>query len=149
MVRTGGRVRSTRRDDARLVPLINIVFLLLVFFLLAGAIRPADPLHVTRPASEASARPAGGAVRLYVARDGATSVGPVGVESDEIVAALQAAWAARAAARGGVPEPREVEIHADRGLAFERLAPLLALVESAGAENVRLVTTLRDAPASR
>ena len=38
-----------RRPFEAMVPLINIVFLLLIFFLLAGTIAPQSPVDVTLP----------------------------------------------------------------------------------------------------
>jgi biopolymer transport protein ExbD len=49
----GARCRpSGRWSDDALVPLINVVFLMMIFFMLAGTIRPADPLVLNRPISD-------------------------------------------------------------------------------------------------
>lgn len=38
-------------DDERILPLINVVFLLLIFFMLAGKLAVIDPVEVTPPRS--------------------------------------------------------------------------------------------------
>ncbi|MCG8693196.1 MAG: biopolymer transporter ExbD, partial [Minwuiales bacterium] len=51
------RFTSRRSDDDRILPLINVVFLLLIFFMLAGRLSAGDPFRVDPPAS-VSADPA-------------------------------------------------------------------------------------------
>ena len=40
-----------KSDDERILPLINVVFLLLIFFMLAGKLATIDPIEVTPPRS--------------------------------------------------------------------------------------------------
>ncbi len=40
-----------KSDDERILPLINVVFLLLIFFMLAGKLAATDPIKVTPPRS--------------------------------------------------------------------------------------------------
>lgn len=42
---------KNKTDDDAMVPLINVVFLMLVFFMVAGQIRKADPIPVIPPSS--------------------------------------------------------------------------------------------------
>ncbi len=46
------RPRRTRRTTENVVPLINVVFLLLVFFMLTGTLAPPSPLEVELPRAE-------------------------------------------------------------------------------------------------
>ncbi|WP_168193214.1 biopolymer transporter ExbD [Rhodophyticola sp. CCM32] len=58
-----------RRHGQSIVPMINLVFLLLIFFLMTAQIAPPEPFPVTPP--EARADPAGPAPdTLYIATDG-------------------------------------------------------------------------------
>ena len=43
------RARASEDTDARILPLINIVFLLLIFFMVAGRLSTSDPFDVTPP----------------------------------------------------------------------------------------------------
>lgn len=42
------------RDDSGVIPLINVVFLLLVFFMIAGQIQPTDPVALEPPQSSSA-----------------------------------------------------------------------------------------------
>lgn len=61
--------------DDRIMPLINIVFLLLIFFLVAGAIREVEPVQVDPPRSIVEAESVTDALTIYVARDGRIALG--------------------------------------------------------------------------
>jgi len=45
---SGKRISKQSADDA-LIPLINIVFLLLIFFMVAGSIQPSIPVDISHP----------------------------------------------------------------------------------------------------
>jgi biopolymer transport protein ExbD len=59
-----------RDDDERVLPLINVVFLLLIFFMLAGALAPADPFRVDPPLSRSEAPPPAEPLTLLIGADG-------------------------------------------------------------------------------
>lgn len=59
-----------RRPFEAMVPLINIVFLLLIFFLLAGTIAPQSPVDVTLPEGAQNDGEASETATLYVEADG-------------------------------------------------------------------------------
>lgn len=75
----GFRISAERRRRGAgdtFVPMINIVFLLLIFFLLSATIAPPDPFDVSLPeASVAEAEEAGTPDTLHVAADGALRFG--------------------------------------------------------------------------
>ncbi|MCR9150648.1 MAG: biopolymer transporter ExbD [Rhodobacteraceae bacterium] len=114
----------TRRPRAEsIVPMINVVFLLLIFFLMSADLRAPPPVDVHLPdADVALAQLPPGA--LYAAADGTLAFGP-----SRGAAALQAAVA------GGT-----VVLRADRDLPGADLARLLARLAALGATEVRLVT---------
>ena len=59
--------RATRQDD--IVPMINVAFLLLIFFLMSAVIAPPAPVDIAAPsASEAPATVEG--TRFYVTKGG-------------------------------------------------------------------------------
>ncbi len=126
--------RSGADVDSRLVPLINIVFLLLIFFMLAGSIRPPDPIEIDRPVSDAPGRPSPGPVRILLSPTG-LFVDELAVEASELSAVLTARWSAQ---RAG--DERAVEIHADRNLPFARLSNVLTVIRAATPDRVQLVT---------
>lgn len=66
---TSGRPRRKAADT--FVPMINIVFLLLIFFMLSATIAPPDPFDMTLPQAEGGDSTAvNGETVLHVAADG-------------------------------------------------------------------------------
>jgi len=53
-----------------MVPLINVVFLLLIFFLLAGTMEPSAPVDVNLPAGQISDKNARLPAEIYIEKDG-------------------------------------------------------------------------------
>jgi biopolymer transport protein ExbD len=70
-------VSHTRRSsDASLIPMINVVFLLLIFFLLAAQIRTPDPIEVSAPVS-ISEMVSDGELTLFIGADGQMKFGDI------------------------------------------------------------------------
>ena len=119
---------TTRRHRADAdVPTINLVFLLLVFFLLSATLAPPDPLTVVPPEGEGEASVRG--ETLSVAADGTLAMGDA--RGGAVLAAL--------AARGTGP----VVVRADAALSGEALAALLPRLRAAGATRIDLVLAPR------
>ncbi len=78
--------RTTPSDD-NLIPMINVVFLLLIFFMVAGTIRHSDPMAINAPltlsGSEQQAQPV-----LYLDAGGAMVLNETPVRADELAEAL-------------------------------------------------------------
>lgn len=115
-----------KRIDDQLIPLINIVFLLLIFFMVAGQITQTDA--PVEPPESLSRKPAPETAALLVLeRDGALSMDGRAIEPQALAAAL----AARAAAGG-------ITLAADRDVLAADLSPVLIAVRGAGFETVTL-----------
>ena len=114
-----------------MVPLINIVFLILIFFLIAANIRPfaddsvnlAESVHAG--SSEFSQR------MLIVRSDGSIHSGGVKLEDDQIALKLDE-WTKN--------KTEPVVLIADRDSEAARVIHLIAKARSAGLSNVRLIT---------
>jgi len=120
--------RPNRRPRENIVPMINVVFLLLIFFLMTAQIAPPDPFEITPPSSSSQA-PADGPATLYIAPDGTLAFLQARGE-DAVFAALAEA-----------PKDSPLLIRADAGLEASKLAGLLARLAAVGVANVALVTT--------
>lgn len=60
--------------ELSVVPLVNVVFLLLVFFMLVGQISSPEPLDVQPPRSVSDREGSGESVRVLLTRDGQIAV---------------------------------------------------------------------------
>lgn len=115
-----------RRDYDAVVPLINIVFLLLIFFLLAGTLGPLDPVAVDLPEGQMDDGSAGDAAVLYIAADGLVWQG------EEAMDAARAADLMR--------DMDRVTIKADAAAPADALLTLMERLRDAGIEEVMLGT---------
>ncbi len=123
-------VRPRRQRRENVVPMINVVFLLLVFLLMTARIAPPEPFAVALP--EAAGAPGtGGDEALQVASDGRLAFG--GLEGDAALATAAEA------------EP-PLALRADRGLPAADLARILARLAALGQGEVRLLALPGGAP---
>lgn len=133
---------APRRRGESIVPMINVVFLLLIFFLMTAQIAPPDPFEVTLPHAAEGAAPREGAA-LHVGPDGA-----LGFRDLRGDAALAAAVAEAGASPESAPpqvaadaEAGRVVLRADAALEASALAGLLARLAEAGASRVDVSVT--------
>jgi len=120
---------APRRRPESIVPMINVVFLLLIFFLMSAQIAPPDPVEVTPPAAPRDAA-IGAGVTLFVGADGA-----VAFRDLEGPAAIGAAVAAAG-------DGDAFHLRADADVPAARVAALVARIVAAGRDGaLTLVTT--------
>jgi len=117
--------RSRRASREPVVPMINVVFLLLIFFLMTAQIVPPAPFELTLPAAEADEDQ--GAAALYV-----NANGDIAYEALRGEAALTQAVVAS--------EDAPLRLFADATLNASALARVLAQLSALGATEVEIVT---------
>lgn len=113
------------------LPLINIVFLMLVFFLLAGTIAPVYELDVSPPTAQQKAAENRQGSTVYVSRDGQISFH----NSSMDIAALGAAVSQRPS---GAPDKLRVVV--DQKTDGQLLIDIVAQLNGAGIKRVFVVT---------
>ena len=128
-----------RSESERLIPMINVVFLLLMFFLIAGTFRAAEAFRVHPPEIEAEGAIPKDALVLLVGPDGGLAIGKERF-------ALEAAMARIGRWRAANPDA-PLYLKADRAVVVGRLLPLLARLRAAGVASLRLVAMRRREPA--
>lgn len=114
------------------VPLINVVFLLLIFFLMTAQIAPPAPFETEPPVAAEGAGPSGEVV-LHVDPNGVFGFAET-LGEDAVAEALAAA--------GGGP----LRLRADAGMEGAMLAAALKRLSAAGVERIELVTTAGPRP---
>lgn len=130
-----GEQAAKRSTEENIIPLINIVFLLLIFFLLAGTLTP-------RPPFELEAVPAGESPHADAPK-GALYISPGGAMyyQGRVVPLAELEGAARA----GHERAEPLEILMDRRLKAEILFPVIEALARAGVTKVRLLSERPDA----
>jgi biopolymer transport protein ExbD len=120
-----------REQGENVIPLINVVFLLLIFFMIAGKLSEPAPFAVDPPRSEAT-RPAGPRpITVHVAADGRVAVN---TETTTL-----AALGERLAAAEGLAEA-PVRLKADGQADSHRVMAVMDALRAAGASEVVLLT---------
>lgn len=120
----------TRKANESTIPMINVVFLLLIFFLMTAQITPPEPFEVTPPEASVEA-PATGQLVLHVSAEGEMAFGDAHGEED-VLAALD-----------DFVEVDELMLRADRGVPADLIASLLPKLAQAGVRHLNLVSTAR------
>lgn len=119
------------RDDRKLLPLVNIVFLLLVFILLAGTITSPERLAVRLPVSSTENPALAPDLKITLLDDGAVLLDGQPVDPGALGRALQAFSHASPAGR--------IRIIADQQSLSGDLLDLLEQLSAYGFEQVRLI----------
>ena len=125
--------RETPAQSETIIALIDVVFFLLVFFMLIGRMDATAPFDVLPPvATTGSDMPAGG-VTLSVSQAGDLAFDGQPITRTDVEAALT-----RALSRE--PQTR-LRINAHKDAELRHILPLVSLAESVGIPNVVLVVT--------
>ena len=125
--------RSQRTTEENVLPLINIVFLLLIFFMIAGVISATTPFPVDPPttrAAEASDAPQDG---IAIGRDGQLAFGGEQItlaELDEYLVNWQ---------RDAAPDD-VLAVQADADASTRQLLDVIERLRAADVATVRLIT---------
>jgi biopolymer transport protein ExbD len=127
------RLRRTRprEEPENILPLINVVFLLLIFFMLLANVSSYIPFPVTPPAA-AAAEAARHEVMLAIAADGRIALDGAEIDAASVTARLQDRL------RGGTVTA--VWLNADRETDSDRVIDMMERMRKAGVTEVRLVT---------
>ena len=125
-------------DDQRVMPLINVVFLLLIFFMVAGQLSKTDPVQIDPPLSESDKDPGEHLVQVLIANDGRlllrgeeVAFGDLGVRLGDVL-------------RDGAG--KIVHVKADGAVDAAEVIRVLDVLKAAGVEKVKLLTSARHAP---
>jgi len=127
-------IRPARRQHPEtIVALIDVVFFLLVFFMLIGRMDATSPFEVLPPISQSGADMPAGGITIAISADGRLALDGVEMSDTD----LGAAFADRLAADPGLLV--RVNAHKDTELRF--VLPLVSALENLGARDVVLVVT--------
>lgn len=129
------KLTRPKRDQQSetIIALIDVVFFLLVFFMLIGRMDATAPFDVAPPiAQSGSDMPAGGAT-VAISGTGALALGGIEMPREELEAALTRMLA--------TDDGMRVRINAHRDAELRHVLPLVGWAESIGVPDVVLVVT--------
>ena len=129
------------RRQENLLPMINVVFLLLIFFLISARMTPPEPFDITPPeaATDAAITEAEeqGQFTLFIAAD--ARLGYRDALDDQALTALAAARSRHCTARDCTATPPRLTLRADSALSAQRLAQILPDLAQLGFAEIDLV----------
>lgn len=115
-----------------MIPIINVIFLLLIFFLMQGSFKQNDPVAVEIPSSTHGQPVGADAAQIFLTSTG-VSIGDKPVDD----ATLKNDLEEMAKENPG----RKLLLKADSNTDSTRLIEILKIVKQAGLENLYMVTT--------
>ena len=131
------QIGQRRRPRIEMLPLIDIVFLLLVFFIyamLSMAVHKALPVALPKSATVATNTER--QIAVTITRDGAVFIDRQPVDLDEVTAIL---------IRRPEAEKKEgVQVFADRGVQYQQLFRILDRIRQAGISRLSLEAEVND-----
>lgn len=122
-------------SEAGVLPLINIIFLLLIFFMLAGQLSASDPLAVEPPDSLSETRPEEQRLTLFISDDGAMMLEDTEVTLEQLGEEITGHLSQQ--------DTADLEVKADSALDSTRLVQVMSHLRQAGVEQVTLLTNSR------
>jgi biopolymer transport protein ExbD len=132
------RMRSVQHapplGKINVTPLIDVVMVLIVFYLIVGRLAESERARVELPGATAGAAESGAAVTITVSLAGGRpsySLEGVSVPVGDLARAIRTA----------VPSPGDTAVHirADRTLAYDAVEPAILACREAGLASVKLV----------
>jgi biopolymer transport protein ExbD len=121
----------TRFSESNIVPMINVVFLLLIFFLMTAQIAPPAPLEISLPVTAGTGQKNAKGETLYVNASG---------EVAYLNLRGEAAFAALARTQATTQAQQPVQLYADAALSGTDLVRILGRLGAAGIDRVDLVS---------
>lgn len=121
-------------NDDRLIPLINIVFLLLIFFMIAGQISSTDNQRIQPPISVSDKPLVKPALVLTIDRQQQLTLNGNTVDTVQFETALQAAVSSQVSATIAIA------VKADATVSAQQLDVLLKIIRNNGIASITLFT---------
>ncbi|MEM1344164.1 MAG: biopolymer transporter ExbD [Pseudomonadota bacterium] len=121
--------RQRESDDERILPLINIVFLLLIFFMVVGRLSAADPFEIVPPRSASEGQPANEPLLIAIGAEGQLALNGALISEEALLARI-----------AGDQTSNEVRLKSDGRVAAARVVALIEALRGIGVASVRLMT---------
>lgn len=121
--------------DQNMIPLINIVFLMLIFFMVAGQIMQSEPVKVKLPSSVSEQLQPEKAVVIVVDKDGLLAFDKEVITKQALVGLI-----AKKFNQSTDKKSFNLQVNIDGDLPVENLREILGLIRQTGVKRVSLAT---------
>jgi biopolymer transport protein ExbD len=127
-----------KNEDDRILPLINVVFLLLIFFMLAGSLTASDPFKIAPAQSTSQASPGELEAQILVGPSGSLALDGVVLPQSDLISQLETRLSA-------TPETK-VQLRADGQVDATTVIALMEEFRKIGVKRLKLLTVPVDEP---
>jgi len=131
MIRLSTSQPRARNLDDKIIPLINVIFLLLIFFMISGSLTELEREGVTPPFSNSAAVSGESESEWLLRTDGV-----IIAEGQEYTLQQLEEWLSRS----NVVLPRSQQLRADSNVPARLLLPVMEVLQQRGVERLMLVT---------
>lgn len=125
---------KSRDSELGIIPLVNVVFLVLIFLVLVGKFTAPEPLDIRPPVSVSGAKNPRGLAKILLTRDGQVAVDGVVTARSQLSERVSGVLSAR-------PDVR-FQLKADARLEAVRMIEVMEELRDAGVERLTLLTQL-------
>ncbi|MEH6493913.1 ExbD/TolR family protein [Halopseudomonas sp.] len=132
---TGQEAPRKDNSDDQLIPLINIVFLMLIFFMVAGQISEQDAQYIAPPESISETPIDPDAPRVLIDADEVLWLNDQEITLEALEAPLVAAFE-----QAADPEQFSIAVKADGDVPVETLQAVMRSIKAAGFRRITLLT---------
>ena len=115
-----------------MIPLINVVFLLLIFFLVAGTVKKTDIVAVDLPEAKNFSSVEENDITVILSKTGEIAINESAIPLDKVAIEIYNKLQNN-------PE-REISIKADANMPAKRLIEIMDIIKLSGGRNISLVT---------
>lgn len=130
MIKLEATTSAGKRIDDKIIPMINIIFLLLMFFLIVGNISELVDEDVVPPRSSSNTVSTPASTEWLLTRDGVVVLDGQAIDMARLAVQLEEAG----------PLPARIILRADGNGRSGALMPLMELLRRHGVETISLVT---------
>ncbi len=129
-----------KNQDDRILPLIDVVLMLLIFFMLSGKLSVTDPVKADPPQSASELKAEQREFIIILGADGRLALNGEVVAEDALKAAVQAGLASE--------QPAQVWLKADGQANSVKVIEVMDMLKEAGVERLKLLTLPADGAAT-
>jgi len=120
------------QTEERILPLINVVFLLLIFFMIAGSLSVSEPFEVKPPVAQSAGELEPESLVILLSADGRMALDNEIMTEAELMTRMTTVLASQ-------PQT-QITLKADARLAGNRLVRFTQALNAAGVQRLQLVT---------
>ncbi len=135
-MKVGQSIQHKKPDqDDNLVPLINIVFLMLIFFMVAGHISQSDPIKVQPPLSASETKQVEKPLVIIVSDNGEVAIEQAIIDDSALLPSINQHFEA-----AENKDTFHILVKVDGSLPVDQLQHVLSIIKQSGIKRVSLAT---------